>query len=83
MDSVVPIFLIFLTPVLLSDSDGAEKVVIESSKVTSGDTFVTGEIVIQEPGKYVFKWDNSFSWMNSKTLIFSVERKDPASSSQM
>jgi hypothetical protein len=65
-----------ILPFFFSSRDGSEKEVVENSKVASGDTFIEGELFITEPGKYVLRWDNSFSWMTSKNLTFQVQRKE-------
>jgi hypothetical protein len=60
------------------NSDGEEVPLVPYQRVTSGSEMVVGESTVTVPGKYVFKWDNSFSWMSSKSLTYTIERRDPS-----
>ncbi|XP_022106083.1 SEC14-like protein 2 [Acanthaster planci] len=41
-----------------------------------------GEISLQEPGRYVVRFDNSYSWIKAKTLLYLVELLEPVDETQ-
>ncbi|XP_078599497.1 SEC14-like protein 2 isoform X2 [Branchiostoma floridae x Branchiostoma japonicum] len=55
--------------------------VVPCSKHNSHLILTDGELLCEEAGKYVVRFDNSYSWVRSKTLRYSVEVLEPADES--
>ncbi|CAH1232412.1 SEC14L2 [Branchiostoma lanceolatum] len=55
--------------------------VVPCSKHNSHLILTDGELLCEEPGKYVVRFDNSYSWVRSKTLRYSVEVLEPTDES--
>lgn len=47
--------------------------VISLHRVNSHLVPEDGLVVVQKPGKYVFKFDNTYSWYRSKRVMFKIE----------
>lgn len=59
--------------------DGSdEEVVLESNRVPSDVEAITGSFKVPREGVVYFKWDNSFSWLTSKLLSYSIELHQPS-----
>mmetsp|Transcript_28604 Transcript_28604/g.56206 ORF Transcript_28604/g.56206 Transcript_28604/m.56206 type:complete len:378 (-) Transcript_28604:143-1276(-) len=56
-----------------------EEVVVAKEKLESHVSSVQGELVCDFTGIYKLVWDNSFSWLYSKSLSFKVELAEPQS----
>ena len=41
------------------------------------DEEVTGSVVIENPGTVYLCWDNSYSWIRSKTIVYSFSIEQP------
>lgn len=55
------------------NSGDDEDDVISLHRVNSHLVPEDGMIVVQKPGKYVFKFDNTYSWYRSKRVMFRIE----------
>ena len=55
------------------NSGDDEDDVISMHRVNSHLVPEDGLIVVQKPGKYVFKFDNTYSWYRSKRVMFKIE----------
>lgn len=51
--------------------------VIPLSQVNSHLETIEGSIDLPEPGEVVITWDNSFSWMTEKTLLYTIDLSMP------
>eukprot|EP01041_Mallomonas_annulata_P012516 gene12516-26371_t len=59
-------------------TEGTENVILESTRVPSDVEAITGSFKVPRDGTVVFIWDNSFSWLTSKTLSYSIELHQPS-----
>lgn len=59
-----------------ADGKEAPEVVDPVSKRNSHEVRVEGAYLAHKPGRVVFTWDNSNSWMSSKTVRYSVGEAD-------
>lgn len=53
-------------------------VVLESARVPSNVEAITGSFKVPREGVVFFKWDNSYSWLTSKLLSYSIELHQPS-----
>lgn len=38
---------------------------------------IEGTVDLPDPGEVIITWDNSFSWMNEKTLFYTIDLSMP------
>jgi len=59
-------------------SDGVENTVAELTRVPSHLEVISGNFKAPTIGKFVFCWDNKFSWFTPKILSYSIELHQPS-----
>ena len=57
------------------DESSCEYLVIEENPVPNAET--TGSVLIEEAGTIYLVWDNSSSWIRSRTIIYSLTLNIP------
>eukprot|EP01121_Diplochlamys_sp_Union-15-3_P011711 TRINITY_DN3424_c0_g1_i7.p1 TRINITY_DN3424_c0_g1~~TRINITY_DN3424_c0_g1_i7.p1 ORF type:complete len:434 (-),score=96.89 TRINITY_DN3424_c0_g1_i7:74-1375(-) len=58
--------------------DGSEKVTLrENTKYECNKEAVQDSLICEKPGKYSLCWDNTFSWMKSKNLVYRLVVTEP------
>jgi len=50
-----------------------EIVVAKNARVDSGSQVINASYQAKEPGTLILTWDNSFSWMTGKTLLYRID----------
>jgi|GEM_PF-34572 len=58
--------------ILMETCDGGTDVVVEKERVQSDENPVQGVVVSTHKGKLWLQWDNTYSWLTSKQLIYSM-----------
>lgn len=56
--------------VFYRDANNKETAHIESTRVNSQTKTITGTLLVDKPGLYILRWDNSYSWTRGKDLLY-------------
>lgn len=64
--------------VIFVSTEGAESTLAESTRVPSHIEAISGNFKAPSTGKFVFCWDNKFSWFTPKILSYSIELHQPS-----
>ncbi|XP_071479223.1 SEC14-like protein 2 [Diadema antillarum] len=57
--------------------DGSKAAIVKTQRYSCHLVPETGELILEEPGTYVVKMDNSYSWARSKKLSYWIELMEP------
>lgn len=61
----------------LECDDGTKEDIIPLARKQSNVQPEEGRIKIEKSGKLIITWDNSFSWFNDKTVVYTLELELP------
>jgi len=61
--------------VYYASQEGGERVdVIPTTRVDSNRQAVEGSVIVENPGIYIFVWDNTYSWTKGKTVLYRITK---------
>jgi len=58
--------------ILLERPDGVVETLVEKDRVPSDEESIRGSMVMEHKGRLWLQWDNTYSWLTNKQLIYSV-----------